>query len=232
MTFTAATWNVFHGTPAPVIASTLAASRQRGVSVWLLQELSDPAARSAIRELGLTLGFSPRQYGIAWDPKVWCAVAPGRSERLGQTPYFRKGGGPEQFSDAHLEVLSDRLGRTLTALSYHAPPAVQRPNPPSARWKALQETAASWRRLANESQARACLFGGDDNVDERLRFGPWAFMLQAATGLRQVTASRPTHGKVRRIDDFRVRGLRPLGDGKVFNTASDHRIYEQRFDWR
>jgi hypothetical protein len=56
-------------------------------------------------------------------------------------------------------------------------------------------------------------------------------MRRKATGLRQLQAPTGTVGKVRRIDDFRIRGLVP-GDGYTARGGGDHKLFVSAFSWR
>lgn len=230
-TFTAATWNVYHGTAPAKLRPILRDLRDRGVSLLLLQEVSNADVRAMFVDEGWGLYFHPGQYAIAWLREPWVPIVT-TGARLSSTAYWRRGGGSEQYSEAAMGIMCDRAGRTLTAMSYHTPAHVQVRVAPARRVTALRESAAAWRDLAAKAETRAVLFGGDDNVDEN---GPaWDFLLQRATGLRQVKAPAPTHGhrtRGRRIDDFRVRGLRP-GAGEVLPGGGDHRVHLREWSWR
>lgn len=232
-TFTAATWNTAGGTPAPpdaaAVAPVLDQLDHHEVSVLLLQELSQADVVAAMRRRGWLVHRVRPQYGIAWRPDAWTAVRDPDGVRLADTPFHRHGG-PGVYVEAARAVLCDRLGRSLTGLSYHTPSHVQVADAPAARVQALRESMATLRTLATAAQSRACLFGGDDNVDERLAHGPWRFMLQRATGLQLVQAPEATHAGGRRLDDFRVRGLEPL-HGLTLDGAGDHRVHVRVFRW-
>lgn len=228
-TFKAATWNVFHGSKPEDLEPTLKRLLADGVSLFLFQEVSDPAVRRMLRDNGLEVAFAPRQYAIAWDPEVWVGID-SDDVVLSEQTYWTKGGHPMP-SRAATAILSDRLGRTLTALSYHTPAGVQTKNPPKRRLAALRDSMETLTRLADEAETRAILFGGDDNVDEWR--GPWQkrfrFMRRGPMELLQIRAPKGTFGK-RKIDDFRVRGLKPLG-GEVVKNASDHKVHVRTFRW-
>lgn len=234
--FKAATWNVYHGTPRKEAEPILTGLLEDNVSIILGQEFSDPQLRDMLRDAGLRLSFHPRQYLVAWNPDLWVGVAK-EGVRLGSTAYYRKGGDNRQWSEAASAILCDRVGRSLDVLSYHTPAGVQRGGPSAAvprRVQALRESMATLGERAKAAQTRAVLYGGDDNVDEDYGAG-WAFMLRAATGLRQVQAPASTHGsrkpgKGRQIDDFRVKGLK-VGHGSVREGGGDHRIHVRTFRW-
>jgi hypothetical protein len=234
--FKAATWNVYHGTDPEELRPILRRLRNDGVTIFLMQEVSNPKVRTMLREEGLHFVFAPRQYVVAYDPNVWVKVNHGGHVRLGETPYYRKGGNNEQYSDAVSVILCDREGRSLTALSYHTPAHVQvaEKNRPPRRFIALKESMVTLKNLADLAETRAVLFGGDDNVDEARAFkSVFKFMRDGATGLRQVEAPRPTHGhprRGRRIDDFRVRNL-SVGKGYVIDGGGDHRVHVREFGW-
>lgn len=227
--FKAATWNVYHGTDLNVIEGYLRRLLAGGVSVFLLQEASQRGIEDLLDRLGLD-HIAYDQYVVAWRSDTWVEI---RAEhlRLSPTAYFRKGRRKPIYTEAASAILSDRDGRTLTALTYHTPPHVQVKNPPARRIRALREAMGTMKALADAAKTHAVLFGGDDNVDEGRAFSYFfRFMLKPVTGLRQVQAPRPTHGR-RRIDDFRVRGLR-VGDGSVVPNPSDHHIHIRAFRWR
>lgn len=231
--FKAATWNLLHTVPAAQQAAPLAKARHHGVTLFLIQEADAPGIQQVFRDAGLETFLHPRQYMLAWDPAAWMARATWGT-RLAPTPYYAKGSSHEMYSEAAMAILCDEKGRTLTAMSYHTPAAVQVPTSQATqhREQVTREAAATWGELARGAKTHACLFGGDDNVDEG-RGGPrrWGFLLRAATGLRQVQAPSGTHGQ-RRIDDFRVRGRLRVGDGWVMDTPGDHRLHGRTFSWR
>lgn len=232
--FLAATWNTAGGTgkDAPTANELDPVVRQlerRGVSVALLQELTAPGVLSMFRARGWRIHRHRPQYGIAWRPELWTAVRPPDGVQLADTR-VRRASGSTFTVEAARGVLCDRDGRSLTALSYHTPSAVQRAHPAPGRIRALREAMHTLHELEAAAQSRACLFGGDDNVDERLHYGPWRFMLQRATGLELVQAPGPTHAGGRRIDDFRTRGLH-AGHGETLDGAGDHRVHVRAFGW-
>jgi hypothetical protein len=234
-TFKAATWNVYYGTPLAELEPILQDLLADGVSLFLIQEGSQRGLPAMLKRNGLSSYRVYPQYVIAWTDE-WVDVAL-KGVRLSQTSYFRKGGKKPIPTEGAFAILSDREGRTLTALSYHTPAHVQvRPeNRPPRRFQALREAMETMKTLADLAETRAVLFGGDDNVDEARAFrADFRFMLRAATGLRQVVAPRPTHGhrtRGRRIDDFRVRGLKP-GRGYVRDGGGDHRVHVREFHWK
>lgn len=230
--FTACTWNVCRTTELPTLEPVLEMLlAKHSVSLFLLQEATQPGLVSMLRRHFLAT-FRYDQYVVAWDTEHWTRVNQA-AVRLSQTPWFGHGGHVPRFSDSAAAILADRSGRTLTALSYHTPPHVQvAPSKrPQRRVEALQESMASLQLLAARSNTDACLFGGDDNVDERRAFSSfWDFMRERSTGLRQVRAPRPTHGSKRKIDDFRVTGLTPRA-GEVVPGGGDHRVHIRTFLW-
>lgn len=227
-TFTVATWNVFNDTPPERLPRILKALTHNGVSIILGQEFTNPINRQVLRDSGWEVFFHGPQWVVAWQPEVWVQIGT-NGVRLAQTSYQNKRG-HEFHSDAAMAILSDRVGRTLTAASYHLPSNVQVANQLPRRMQTLRESAEGLKALADLAQTRAFLSGGDDNVDERLNHGPWDFLLGKATGLKQVQAPEATHGRTRKIDDFRVRGLKPL-DGLVIPGGGDHKIHVREFGW-
>jgi len=235
-TFKAATWNVFYGTDPEELRRILRRLRKDGVTVFLMQEVSNPKIRAMLREEGLRIAYAPSQYVVAYDPDVWTAVSDSKSERLSQTGYYRKGGDKVIHSDAVSVILSDRQGRTINALSYHTPPSVQKPSHlrPVRRFITTRESMTSLRDIAKNSETRAILFGGDDNFDESRTFrSEFKFMLKAFTGLTQVQSPKgtSTHGGGRRIDDFRIKGLKALA-GYVLDGGGDHKAHVREFRWK
>ena len=190
-----------------------------------------------LRDAGLAVAYAPTQYVVAWDPDVWARHGDAERVLLSQTPYYTQKGHEMETAAVLQRLTHIRTGKVLAAMSYHLPSAVQKVNPPANRVRSLHEAAASWRRLAGKALGPdgcdAVLFAGDDNVDERLSHGPWRYMLRAGTGLRQVQAPTATHGKVRRIDDFRERGL-GVYEGRVIPVPrpDDHDVHVREFRWR
>jgi hypothetical protein len=232
--FKAVTWNVYYGTPVDELRPILRRLLADGVSVFLMQEMSNPDARRMLEQEGLAVHYVGYQWVVAWDPDLWSA-AELRGKRLSSTSFTRLDGtGPVYVDSAH-GVLEDREGRTLEVMSYHLPPNVQQRNPERNRLRIDRDAAANWRRLVEASTADAMLFGGDDNVDEvngyRTDGDFWDFLRRPATGLRQLQAPTGTVGKNRRIDDFRIRGLKP-GAGYTARGGGDHKLFVSSFTWR
>ena len=226
--FKAATWNVFHGTSVDTLLPVLEQLLAEGVSVLLLQEAAGADIATMLRSKGLKFARLD-QCLVAWDP-IWACVNTADA-RLSETRYSRVGGALAPPNRSPLVVLSDPWGRTLTAVSYHMPAGVQRggkvnPKVPK-RTRIIEESFGTMRDLAASAETRAILFGGDDNFDERR--GRWDVLLRPFTRLKLVQAPRPTHGR-RRIDDFRVRHLKP-GKGSTLAGGGDHRVHVREFSW-
>jgi hypothetical protein len=232
--FKAVTWNVYYGTPVTRLRPILQRLIADGVSVFLMQEMSNPAARRMVEEEGLELHYVGYQWLVAWDPDVWTAAQTG-ALRLSSSSFRRLDGTGPVFADSALATLRDAAGRTLDVMSYHLPPNVQQPNPERERLRIDRDAAATWRRLVDTSTADAVLFGGDDNVDESSGYRSdtdfWDFLRRPATGLSLVQAPDGTIGRYRRIDDFRVRGLQPAG-GYTADGGGDHKLFVSSFRWR
>lgn len=232
----AATWNVYHGTPLDDLAAVLKELLADGVTLFLIQEGSQPGIQRMLRDHGLHAFRRHREFVIAWDPDEWVLVDRG-APALAETPFYRKRGSKPVITSAASAILSDRQGRTLTALTYHTPAHVQVPEHarPERRVQALREAMETLSELADAAETRAVLFGGDDNVDENGAWRKfWLFMRRKATGLRLVRAPKPTIGhptKGRRIDDFRTRGLK-VRRGYVRPGGGDHRVHVRKFEWR
>ena len=232
--FKAVTWNVYYGTPVAVLRPILERLVKDGVSIFLMQEMSNPDARRMLEDQGLAYHYVGYQWVVAWNPELWTPVEL-RGERLSDTSFTRLDGTGPVFVDAALATLQDLSGRTVDVMSYHLPPNVQVPRPQPARLQIDRQAAATWRRLVDATTADAVLFGGDDNVDETRGYRSdsdfWDFLLRPATGLRQVQAPTGTIGPGRRIDDFRVRGLAP-GEGYTGRGGGDHKFFVSAFSWR
>lgn len=231
----AATWNMGGGEqaggPTPGEARTvLGALHRAGCSIILGQETQEAGDRDILRELGYRLHRTRPESLVAWLPELWTAVHVDDVTLNPTHPYYRKGGSSPVYVKSARVILCDRAGRSVDTLSYHTPSSVQPiDDAPPRRLAALRESMDTLAELADQTQARAVLFGGDDNVDEN---GPaWAFMLGDRTGLRQVKAPRATLGR-RRVDDFRVRGFQVDSDGRVVHGPTHHNAHIRRFRWR
>lgn len=232
--FKAVTWNVYYGTPVAELQPILRRLLRDDVSLFLMQEMSNPDARRMLEEHGLAVHYVAYQWVVAWNPNVWRARDTW-GERLSPTSFVREDGRGPIYVDSALAVLEDHAGRTLEVMSYHLPPNVQVAHPQRERLRIHRQSAATWRRLVEGSTSDAILFGGDDNVDEndgyRSDSAFWDHMRRAYTGLRQVVAPTGTIGRHRRIDDFRIRGLRP-GAGWTGRGGGDHKYFASTFTWR
>jgi len=234
--FTAATWNVFNGsTPKNLEPSLKHLLHRKNVGLLFMQEMTNDDNLAMLADHDLGVAFVRPQYVVAWKKDEWVPVQHTRKISLAETTFHRVGGA-EASVDACLQRLRHRpSGKVLSAMSYHTPAHVQVANKPKNRIAALREVATRWKAIQKNEMKHvdAVLFAGDDNVDERLRHGPWGFMLKHATGLRQVQAPKATHGKVIKIDDFRERGL-TVGSGWVMNVPEpdDHRVHGHHFGWR
>lgn len=231
----AATWNMgggeAHGGPTDQqVATTLAAAAKTGATILLGQEASDRNDRAALRDLGFTIFRAGPECLVAWKNDTWKPLAK-RDVILNPTqPYWRVGGAKVTMHMPEV-ILGDPQGRTLRVGSYHLPSSVQDPNPPANRMAALREAMETMADRAARSATHGVLYGGDDNVDEAGAYGPWEFMLGRVTGLRQVRAPRNTLG-VRKVDDFRISGLKPKGKGRVIHGPTHHNVFVQRFGWK
>ncbi len=232
-TFKAVTWNVYFGTPVATLQPILHSLVTDGVSIFLMQEMSNPAARRMLEDEGLAYHYVGYQWVVAWNPEIWTPT--GLSGlRLSPTSFTRLDGTGPVFADSALATLQDPTGRTLDVMSYHLPPNVQVPHPQPSRLAIDRQAAATWRTLVDASTADAILFGGDDNVDETGGYlagtSFWSFLRRSATGLRLLQAPTGTISKNRRIDDFRIRGLLP-GAGYTGDGGGDHKFFVSEFSW-
>lgn len=222
----ACTWNVNHDSRAADVAATIGETVERGVDLWLLQEVK---RRSGIVEWlrgeGLGVCYVEPEFAIAW-----------RRDRFKYVRHSRVLMSPTRYWTLNY-ALKAKLwdipaGRPLKVITYHPPAHVQAPRHvtfPRVS-KVLREWDASLDRIGRRSRPRV-LAGGDDNVDEHKGWHPqggWGFLLDGR--LTQVAAPRPTRGG-RRIDDFRT-NLRPVGDGWVLeprHRKQDHRPFVHDF---
>lgn len=227
--FKVATWNAYHAVPVPSLKPVLAKLQAAGCTVVLGQEMPTAEHRRMFLEAGMEV-VQHGQHLVAWSPGTWTPLDTGGGP-ISATRYARKGARPEIASAAAWALLGDHQGRLLDALSYHFPPHVQVRRPPRRRLLVTRESVAALvSRARNLPPCTAALYGGDDNVDEARAFRRrFRFMRDAATRpLRQIEAPRPTHGP-RRIDDFRVARLRPLGRGSVLPAPGDHHVFVHLF---
>lgn len=236
--FVAATWNVFHGSTRSQLDPILSEISDRDTSVLLLQELSQDWGPDWLEHHGWRAWRFGRQYTVAWKGPQWRRLSTG-GIRLSDTGYWARGGDGVQYSDAAWAVLADRRGRSLAALSYHLPSGIQvrEEKRPENRYQAATESIHTLQELARDSVTAACLFGGDDNVDELHGIGhqdgTWAAWYDGP--LTWHRAPQDTFGH-RTIDDLATVGLRsPAGSGwTVGGTEAEHpshRPYGRRFIW-
>jgi hypothetical protein len=208
------------------------------VSLFLIQEGTNPEMPAMLGRAGLAAVQYPDpdaiQCTVAYDPNLW--VEPARTRVELSPTVFARGNGKDAPKCVSPEViLCDRLGRTLTALSYHLPPHVQTGK--TVRWSVkrrvtvTREAMGTLRDRAKAAQTRAVLDGGDDNFDESRGF--WKVLLSKYTGLRLVQAPSATHAGGRKIDDFRVKGLVP-GRGWVVPVPApdDHKVHVREWSWK
>lgn len=195
------------------------------VSVLLGQEVQKEENITFLKELGYLVYRARPESVVAWLPDLWTCVAKHDRVLNPRNPYHRKDNPKDIFIHmAHVILVNDE-GVSMDAGSYHTPSSVQEKNPPPNRIKALHESMDVLSDLNADSKCRCTLFGGDDNVDEEQgAYGPWGFMEFKATGLRQLRAPRNTLGH-RKVDDFRVRGLKPIGEGAVLHGPTHHNAH-------
>lgn len=233
--FKAATWNAYVGISTPRLEPTLEALLASGVSIILGQEMPRPEHGRLFKRAGLEVSHYADNL-VAWRPGWWTTCSTGGGV-LTETVTHSKTG-RVQPANAAWAVLCDREGRSLEALSYHTPAGVQTQDPPARRLQVTQESMAALRARAKGNPARACLYGGDDNVDESWKWAArFAFMAgNSLLPLRQVQAPAGTLGPApfhphpggRRVDDYRVKNLRP-GSGAVWAAPGDHGIHVRNF---
>lgn len=225
-----ATWNMGGGETkgGPTLGETtelLQDVHELGVEIFLGQEAQENENLDILRDLGYRVFRARPESIVAWLPH-WKPMA--RYDRVlnPNEPFFRPGSDNAVYIHMAHVILCNKEGVSLDAGSYHTPSSVQQKDAPDQRLAALREAMDTMGDLASNSKCRATLFGGDDNVDEQEGHGPWGFMLQPATGLRQIRPPRATLGK-RKVDDFRVRNLQPMGNGKVLHGPTHHNVHIQ-----
>ncbi len=237
--FRAVTWNVYFGTDTKVLEPILTAQLKKRVSLFLMQEAGGADITKMLKDNGLKTFVADPQYRIAWNPDVWVGVD-FEKVRLSSTNYFQKDGKTPEYSDSARGILSDKQGRTLDVVSYHTPAHVQykEENRPPRRYQAMVESFIKLGHMADDSECRGFLAGGDDNWDENTGIQTdetKPIFLGGATGLRQLQAPSATHGKARQIDDFRIKrggGIKPIDKGWVAAGGGDHKLHGRTFAWR
>lgn len=230
--FKAVTWNVEYTTPARELEPIVDRLIRDGVSIFLIQELTQFQVRHMLRNPGLHLAWVAPRYGIAWTDR-W-HVLERSNPRMSEAIYTRRGGAKVVTRAAMARLQDGHDGPILDALSYQLPSSVQRAHPLPGRLEVTREAMGTLRELKRASSTTGAdggLFGGDDNVDERLRHGPWGFMLEKATGLKLTRPPTPTHAGGRKLDDFRTWGL-TVGHGWTNPGGGDHRLHGRVFKWK
>lgn len=206
--FTAVTYNVEHSNNARTLSKFFHRIADLVPDVWLLQEVKP---HKGIEDLLQSMGFACRrvqpEFCIAWSEAVWTYVS---SRRVQMSPihYWT-------VNYAFIVVLEHRAtGKRVRFMTYHPPAHVQGKSFKGWRkvFAVLKDAVAKWNRIAKSDgqDIVANCFAGDDNVDEHKGWHPkggWEFMLHGP--LKQITAPHGTHGG-RKIDDFRVSGIRPV----------------------
>jgi hypothetical protein len=229
-----ATWNMGGGEPmgGPGLEATtnvLQKLHKLRVEILLGQEAQENENIRAIKALGYRVHQAGPESIVAWLPH-WHDVFRANRVLNPNNPFFRPGR-PDKPIYVHMANtrLCNKDGISLDLGSYHTPSSVQKKNPPPNRMAALRESMDTLEELAKESLCDASCYGGDDNVDERKAYGPWDFMLKRATGLKLVRAPKNTL-RDRKVDDFRVRRLKPIGNGVVLDGPGHHNPFVQDFE--
>lgn len=229
--FRVATWNMGggEGPTGPTfgqVKSLLTDIREAKVSVLLGQEVQKDENIEFLK----TLGYSVHQFGpeciVAWLD-YWVAAREFGEVLNPNNPFHRKNNPTDVFCKMPRVILCNKFGQTIDVGSYHTPSSVQEKDKPVQRIAALREAMETMSEIAETSLCNGVLLGGDDNVDEEGNaYGPWDFMRKPATGLKLVTAPSNTLGK-RKVDDFRIKGLKTVGDGRVFHGPTHHNAHVQ-----
>jgi len=200
-TFTAVTYNVEHGNGPKELSDIFKEIAGFGTSIWLLQEVKKYRQfKKMLKKLGMKSTYAAPEFCIAWDPKIWKYKRSWRPQ-MSPTKYWTT-------NYALVTVLEHiPTGLLIKFMSYHPPAHVQAPKhktfPVVSR--VLREVVVKWNRIAERSikHVYACLFGGDDNVDETKGWSPpggWDFMIEGP--LTQVRPLTGTH-VAGIIDEFR-----------------------------
>lgn len=205
--FTAVTYNVNHSSNADDVREIFKhIFRYYTPSIWILQEVKpNSGIKEYLEGWGLETAYAEPEFLIAWNPKLWDYIVDKRHQ-MSPTKYWT-------LNYALTVILEFKANKQrVEFMSYHPPAHVQSPSDPSFPKvsKALREIVAKWKRMARKPNrgAKICCYAGDDNVDEFKGWEPpegWKFMLNGP--LTQVRAPEGTHGN-RKIDDFRIKGLR------------------------
>lgn len=226
MKFRAATYNVYYKVrPADVVRHANLLRDQDVVTILLIQEINVAKMTALTKEGWKVIKHPKTSNAVAWRPEVWRAIKH-RHVTLAQDYSDETNKGRKVSTASPLVQLQHlKTRQTVWALSYHLPSRVQRKNPSPARRKVQKQAVRKLDSLAKDLPG-PCLFGGDDNTDERT--GSWPWMTSDLKHLVQVVAPAWTHGRRRRIDDFRIKGLQP-GPGRVLPSRSDHRTHVRTF---
>lgn len=232
--FEAVVWNVYAGTEVDVLEPILRRLLHDGISMFLMNEAGGDDITKMLKRNGLkTIVYS--QWRIAYAPQIWELLGK-RARQTSTEVVVSKKHGPVKnfFMVGRFRHIPS--GRKVKVVSYHTPSHVQQPewnrHAPN-RWRVLKDAMALLRHMASQALVRHLLAGGDDNVDEEHGSKRhWRFMLKPGTGLRQIRSPRPTHGGDRRIDDFRIKGLEPIGHGYVGDGGGDHKFFAMKFRFK
>ena len=227
-TFSSVVWNVYSGTPVRELEPVLRRLIREGVSMFLMNEAGGADITELLWKKGLeTVVY--KQWRIAFDPETWELLSH-RAKKTSNAVVYSKRNGPVENFFVIARFRHKPTGKKMKAISYHTPSHVQRPEwnrEAPNRWQVLNDAMALLKFMASRRMSRYVLAGGDDNVDERHGSARrWRFMLR--NGLRQIQAPRPTKGQ-RKIDDFRIKGLEPVGNGYVGDGGGDHKFFVMRF---
>jgi hypothetical protein len=225
------TWNMGggEGPDGPTeqqVGRMLRTIEREGVEVLMGQECQKEYSRSILRELGYDLfAVGTERVLVAWKPKLWVPVFKEDLVLNPNNPFHRKDNPKDIYCHLPHVRLCNPLGQSLDTGSYHTPSSVQERVKPPNRMDALREAMRTMERLNDKSLCDATCLAGDDNVDEQGgAWGPWQFMLEKETGLKQFVAPRNTLGK-RKVDDIRGDGLASVGNGDVIHGPTHHNAH-------
>jgi hypothetical protein len=229
------TFNIYAGTNAKAVERALFAQRrQHNVTFGMMQEAGGDDITQAVQNAGFDTHVSG-EYRTFWLPSAWVPIRH-YVRQLSPQAWYREGGNTPVYAKALCSILCDRWGRTVTAISAHAPSHVQGMDAPERRLEAWQDMfgPGGLDGIAEEAETHAVVCGVDANLDPDTGYVR-AGMKQALYDgtLRPLVTGKPTHGSRREIDFIMLKRGGPLrGAGNwVVDSPSDHRIKGHSLAW-
>lgn len=213
--FRVVTANVHHSTEADEAWAHIRDIEMFTPDIYLMQEVKpkQKLEKFFTKKLGMGFAYETPEFAVAWNVDRFRLVR-SRKVLMSPTEYWT-------LNYALVVLMVDIVtGNRVLFMTYHTPAHVEAPK--HKTWakvtKAYREALAKMGRIvrSREKAGRidAYCFAGDDNDDPTKGYQPpddWGIGMNYP--LTEVLAPSPTHGHVkkgRRIDDFRVRGLRPV----------------------